>query len=133
MARIVLALALVLLALAACGGSPRQGSPGLPRSLAQTWATQADAIAAAAQTGDGCHARQLANALGQQVAANIDRIPARFRTPLLGAVATLAGRITCTPTPPHPKPTGPKKGPKPPKHGPGPPGHGGDKPQGDGG
>ncbi|HET7566803.1 MAG TPA: hypothetical protein VFJ91_02350 [Gaiellaceae bacterium] len=135
MRTLLLAAGAAALALAGCGGGgPRTSStttPRLPHSLAQTWAQQADAIAAAAAAGDGCSAQRLASALRDDVIGAEGRIPARLRTTLVSSVNDLADRIACTPpvqtvtAPPaqpedHPKP-GPK--PKPPGHDRG-PGHG---------
>lgn len=121
----MLALALLL---AGCGGSPRPQQaavPTLPRQLAHTWASQANAIATAAQSAATCpQAQQLAASLAQDVTANSGQIPARLRTPLLDAVTNLAQGITCA-SPPETKPKPPKGPPGHEKHG-----HGHDHGQG---
>src|SRR3954467_9718318 len=95
-------LTLVLVA-AGCGGSQAKDTtprrPHLPRTLAESWARQADAVAAALASGDGCTARARAAALQQSVitAVNAHRVPQRFLEPLGSGVNDLAGRITCTP------------------------------------
>ncbi len=132
--RRVAALLALLPALAACGGSsgPPPG-PRLPRTLAQTWARQAHAIASAAAAGDGCRAQQLAGSLRDEVIADQGRVPTPLRAPLLGSVNDLADRIACAPPPatlpaaPPAAPPGKAKPAKPPKppHGKG-KGNGGD-------
>jgi hypothetical protein len=99
---------LAVLLLAGCGGAatvtPRK--PTLPRALASSLRTQADAVAAALAANDGCLARQRAIALqGSVIAAvNAHRVPPRFQEPLQSAVNDLAARITCTPPAPAPAP-----------------------------
>jgi len=105
-------------ALAGCGGSASNAPPTppkLPHALAQLWATRADAIAAAASSGNGCAAQRLAQNLRDDVIGSQSSVPLRYRSILLGAVNDLADRISCVTVPakPHPHP-GPK--PKPPKH-----------------
>jgi hypothetical protein len=125
------AVVLVLLVGAAgCGSQakktapPRQ--PHLPRALAQSWAEQADAVASALASGDGCTALSRATALQTTViaAVNDGKVPARFQEALTSSVNDLASRVTCTPTPPQvvpePKPSKPHDR-KPPKK---PHGHG---------
>ena len=123
MTRLALLALLALLAVLAAGcgsGSPAPAPtpkpPRLPRALAQSWAQQADAIAAALAENDGCRARSQAAALQQQViaAVNAHRVPQRLLEQLSGGVNDLVGRITCTP--PAPKPVPKQKQPKPPKH-----------------
>jgi hypothetical protein len=108
--------------LAGCGSTqtPKPVQPHLARALAQPWRAQADAVAAALAAGDGCLARERANALQTSVIAAVNdrRVPQRFQEPLVSAVNDLAGRITCVPPAPQPAPAAP-----PPKHG-----HGHDKP-----
>ncbi len=105
-----MALAVVLVA-AGCGSTPKDTTPRephLPRALAQSWARQADAVAAAIASNDGCSARTQVAALQQSViaAVNDHKVPQRFQEPLSSGVNDLADRITCTPPPapaPHPK------------------------------
>lgn len=116
-------LALVgVLLLAGCGSAqaPKAVQPHLSRTLAQPLRRQADAVAAALTAGDGCLARERANALQSSVIAAVNqrRIPSRFQEPLVSAVNDLAARITCTP-PPAPAPA-----PPPAKHGKGHEDHG---------
>lgn len=119
-----LAALVAVLALAGCGGAAKKPAPAvpkLPRALASAWRAQADGVAAALASGDGCLAEQRMQALQQAVidAVNARTVPGRFQEPLLGAVNDLAGRISCTP-PPAPAPTPPEK-----QHPPHPPhGHG---------
>jgi len=98
------------LALAGCGSAAKHAapaSPRLPHTLAQAWAQQADGVAAALATGDGCTAQQLAGTLRAEVvqAVNARQIPSAFEEPLLATANDLTGRITCNP----------EKKPKPPK------------------
>ena len=99
-------LAAAALVLAGCGGGGGGGAtradpvpPRLPRALAQTWAQQADAVAAALAAGDGCTAERLAGRLRAEVAGATGRAPRRLLAPVESAVDELAGRITCTPPP----------------------------------
>ena len=102
----VLLLAFVTVSIAGCGGthdaSNTKPPPKLPRALAQSWAQQADSVAAALAAGDGCTARQRANALRTDVvqAANAHRVPRRYLEPLVGTANDLAVRIACTPPAP---------------------------------
>jgi hypothetical protein len=115
-----LALLAAALALAGCGGggashrsAPRP--PRLPRALAQSWAREADAVAAALAAGDGCTAQRLAGELRTQVAAaatGTQRAAPRLLSALAPAVRGLPARITCNPPAPAPAPT-----PAPPEHG----------------
>lgn len=90
--------------LAGCGSAhrvePRQ--PQLPRALAGPWRAQADAVAAALASGDGCLAQQRAIALRTSVigAVNQRTLPPRFQEQLVGAVNDLAARIRCVPVAP---------------------------------
>ena len=97
----LLVCAPVLVACAAgCGGSQHAietPSVTLPRSLAQTWASRADAIAAAASAGQGCRAQSLAASLRDEVVSADARVPAAYRTTLLVSVNRLADRIVCVP------------------------------------
>jgi hypothetical protein len=115
-----LALLGAAVALAGCGGSgartETQPPPRLPHALAQSWAREADAVAAALAAGDGCTAQRLAGELSAEVDGASGRAPRRLLVPLAAAVDGLTGRITCTP-PPAPKKKPPKHPPKPPPHG----------------
>jgi len=118
--RILPATALVVLVAAGCGSSaaPRpQADPGLPRALAQEWATRASAIAGAAAAGRNCEALQLASSLRNEIIADEGRVPDRLQKPLVQSANALAERITCT-IPPETVTVAP-----PPKKGPTPPGH----------
>jgi hypothetical protein len=118
--------ALVVLAVAGCGGSARPeptASRGLPPALAQQWAAQASTIANTAAHGQGCRAQQLASTLRDEIIAQKGRVPARLQRPLVTGVNALADRITCTPQPVAVQSKTPKPAKPPPKpHGPG-PGH----------
>lgn len=110
---------------AACGSAGQaEGRPAarLPRSLAETWAAQAEAVAGALGSGSGCRARALAAALRDEVIAAEARLPGPLRAPLLEGVNALANRIACL-VPPRTvtvQPPRPGKGPAPPP----PPGQG---------
>lgn len=114
-------VAVVALVAAGCGGAAKERAaptpPKLPRALAQSWARQADAIAAAVASGDGCAAQLRAIALRTEVvgAVNERRVARRYLESLVGAVNDLAGRITCTPAP-APKQPKPNEHDKPKKH-----------------
>ncbi len=107
------AIALVALALAGCGGSPRraapQAPPHIPRALARSLAAQASAVAQSLAAGDGCGAQVQANQLRGEVVLLVSehRIPMRYRGTLTAAVADLPDRITCNPAPP-PAPAPPR-------------------------
>jgi hypothetical protein len=75
--------------------------PRLPRTFAQTWAQQADAVAAALAAGDTCAAQTVANLLRAEVvqAVNARRIPAALQEQLLGVVNDIPDRIVCVPPP----------------------------------
>jgi hypothetical protein len=117
--------ALLLGCAAGCGGSrhaTETTATTLPHSLAQGWASRADAIAAAASAGHGCQAQTLADSLRDDVVSADARVPAAYRTTLLVSVNQLADRIVCVPptktvttpaTPPQPQHD---NHPKPPKH-----------------
>jgi len=113
--RAALAAAL-LLAAAACGSSePERAAPKpprLPHALAEAWAGDADAVAAALAAGDGCAARDRAEALRQSVIASVNagRVPSRLLEPLTSGVNDLASRLACEPPPPA-APAGPEHGP----------------------
>jgi hypothetical protein len=100
-----IAVAFVALAAAGCGGSAKPAAapapPKLPRTLAQSWAQQADAIAASLAAGDGCGAEVRAVALRTQVvqAVNERRIAPRYLEPLVSTVNDLPDRISCTVAP----------------------------------
>ena len=110
----LVALALAAFAVAGCGGTTKHAAakppPRLPRTLAQTWAQQADGVAAALAAGDGCTAQQLAGTLQAEVAqaVNARAIPHVFREQLVATVDDLPGRITCSPAPPPPPGKQPK-------------------------
>jgi hypothetical protein len=119
---LAIVLLVVTLTAAGCGGGGHPATapkpPKLPRALAQSWAQQADAVAAAVDAGDGCTALQRAETLRTQVvgAVNAHRVPRRYLEPLVSTANDLAARITCTPPAPAPAPTPPEKHGKPPKH-----------------
>ena len=113
-----------MLVAAGCGGSspPHPAAArGLPPALAQQWAAQASAIAAAAANNQGCRAQRLASTLRDEIIAQQGRVPARLQRPLVTGVNALADRITCTPQPVTVQAKPPK--PPPPPHKPGPGGH----------
>jgi hypothetical protein len=118
------AVAVVLVVLVAgCGdgqhAAPPEPVPKLPRALAQSWAQQADDVAAALDAGDGCTALRGAIALRTQVvgAVNAHRVPRRYLEPLASTANDLAGRITCNPPAPSDKPGKHEKHHKHDKHG----------------
>jgi hypothetical protein len=133
--RILPVVALVALVAAGCGSSTGsvRAAPGLPRALAQSWASRASAVANAAAAGDSCRASQLASSLRDEIIADESRVPARLQRPLVQGANALADRITCV-APPQTvtvAPAPPKPPPKPKhedrhhhKHG---PGEGGDQ------
>ena len=93
-----------VLAAAGCGGARHAAAPEppkLPRALAQSWAQQADAVAASIDAGDGCTAQLRAVALQTQVVRAVDghQVPRRFVEPLVAAANDLVARIACTPAP----------------------------------
>jgi hypothetical protein len=95
-------VAALALALAGCGTTVERAKPKpprLPADLAQSWAQQADQVAAALAAGDGCTARQLSVSLhGQFVSAvNEHRVPRRLQEPLGSAFNDLASRTACVP------------------------------------
>jgi hypothetical protein len=102
---LAIAISLAALAAAGCGGSAKPAAapapPKLPRTLARSWAQQADAIAASLAAGDGCTAQLRAVALRTEVvqAVNDRRVPTRYLEPLVGTVNDLPNRITCTVAP----------------------------------
>jgi hypothetical protein len=90
------ALLLVVLVVAACGGAAKQAAgPQLPRGLAQQWAQRADAIAAA----DPCTAHRRAATLRTDVilAVNKRKIPQSLLEPLTSKVNALAAHKACAP------------------------------------
>jgi hypothetical protein len=112
LASLVALAALAAFAAAGCGSTAKHAAPPpparLPRTLAQTWAQQADGVASALAAGDGCTAQQLASTLRTEVAQAVnDRVvPHAFQQQLVATVDDLPGRITCNPAPPpgkHPK------------------------------
>ncbi|MEP6812538.1 MAG: hypothetical protein ABI990_06080 [Actinomycetota bacterium] len=108
--RRVAVLAGTVAVLAGCGSQsapPKQAAAArLPRTLAQAWAQQADAIAASLAANDGCAAQAQVVALQQNIVAavNTHRIPQLLLEPLSSGVNDLASQITCAPPP---TPTGP--------------------------
>lgn len=91
--------------LAGCGSEGHRTAPPpprLPRTLARTWAQQAQAVASALAASDGCTALSLATQLRSQVVAavNAHHVPARLQEPLSSGVNDLASRITCAPAAP---------------------------------
>ncbi len=94
---------LAVLAAAGCGGARQAAAPEpkLPRALAQSWAQQADAVAASIDAGDGCTAQLRAVGLQTQVVQAVDghQVPRRFVEPLVAAANDLVARIACTPAP----------------------------------
>lgn len=105
-------MAVVLLIGAGCGSSAGRHDSAprrIPARLAQDWATQASAIAAAAAVGDSCRAFHLAAQLRDVVIRNEGQVPARLRAPLATGVNALADRTTCPPPPVKPKPPPPKE------------------------
>jgi hypothetical protein len=97
--RILPALALCALLLAACGSS-RSGS--IPRAAAQRLAAESDRVAARLQVGDGCGAAALARRLVRD-AAPFPQARA--------SAAALAAEITCVPPAPAAAPPAPVAGP----------------------
>jgi hypothetical protein len=100
----LLAVLVLGLAFTACGGSeapPRE--PRIPASLAAELAAQADAVAASAEAGDRCGAKERALALQADVAEALSagRIPPAFRQELQAAVDELV-QIECVPAEPPP-------------------------------
>ena len=138
--RILPAATVVLLVAAGCGGAARPQTStlhGVPSALAQNWARQASAIAAAAAARNDCRARVLAVSLRRQVRQKERSLPLRLRSPLVTGLDSLVERTTCTrtvtpktttPPSPPPKPHGPKPPHKQHDHpGHGHHGHGGDQ------
>jgi hypothetical protein len=113
------ALLLAAFLIAGCGGTaaqtPPRSPPKIPRALAQQWEAEAQAVAAALASGDGCNAKTAATGLREQIieAVNAHSFPSRYQATLLGAVNDLPDKIVCTPAPP----TTTDEHPKPPKHG----------------
>jgi hypothetical protein len=122
---LLLCAGLLAVGVAGCGGSRHATgttAAKLPRSLAQAWASRADAIAAAAAAGRGCRAQSLASSLRDDVVSADARVPAAYRSTLLVSVNQLADRISCVPptktvtAPAHPPPPHHDEHPKPPEH-----------------
>jgi outer membrane murein-binding lipoprotein Lpp len=112
---------LAVLLLAGCGSEAKQQAakpPRLPRALAHTLASKADAVASALAAGDGCTARTRAAELQQQVisAVNAHRVPRRYQEPLSNGVNDLVSQISCTPPPPVVHSAPPGRPGKPPGH-----------------
>jgi hypothetical protein len=89
----VLTVAIALLAVAGCGGAPKQRVPSLPPTLAAAWARDADAIAVLSP----CAARRQAIRLRSRViaAVNARKIPHRYLEPLTSKVNALAAHPGC--------------------------------------
>jgi hypothetical protein len=101
----------VALLLAGCGGGKRAATttaqqPRIPAAVASDLRGQADAVAAALDSGNGCAARTRARGLVQAVtqAVNRGQIPGPLLEPLTSSANDLAARITCTPPAPAAKP-----------------------------
>jgi hypothetical protein len=119
--RIISVTALVALVVTGCGSAPApHADRGLPRALAQAWATRASAVATAAAAGENCQALQLASSLRDEIIAKEDKVPARLQRPLVQGASALAQRFTCTVPPQTVTVAPPPK--KPPDHKP-PPDH----------
>lgn len=87
---------------AGCGGGAgpeRDTAPRIPAPLASELAAASDDVAARLEAGDGCGARERADALHARVVAavNTGRVPARYQEELGAATAALAARIECVP------------------------------------
>lgn len=89
------ALLLVVFVAAGCGGAAKRTGPTVPHALAQRWAQQSDAIAAA----DPCSAHRQAVVLRTEVilAVNKRKIPQDLLEPLTSKVNALAGHTACAP------------------------------------
>jgi hypothetical protein len=90
------------LCLSACGGERRAAPPPtLVRTVANSLAARADAVAAALASGDPCRAATLARQLQQQTIAWINRgaVAPALQEPLSGAVNDLVARVVCVPPP----------------------------------
>ena len=89
--------AAAFLAVALLAGCGSAAGPRLPRALAATWSSDADAVAAALHAGDACLAQRRAGMLQASViaAVNAHRLRPEFQETLVGAVNDLATRIRC--------------------------------------
>lgn len=100
MYRVALWLTLLgLLAVAGCGGGSKSAAPGaeIPRGVAQNLAAQADAIAAAYESGDVCGAAHQADGLFNDVTAAIEGgdVPTSLQDTLLETAQKLQDDINC--------------------------------------
>jgi hypothetical protein len=94
-------LALLLVAISALAAGCRSATqtvereplPKLPRALASQLAHESDAIAAAADTGDFCRARELGAALRTHATASIGHVPARYRESLSSGVNAIVTQL----------------------------------------
>jgi len=107
----VASLAVVLGGCGSQAAATKPAQPRLPRALAQSWAQQADAVAASLAADDGCTAQARVAALQQDViaAVNAHRVPRRLLEPLSSGVNALAAQIACTPPAPFDRGKGHKK------------------------
>jgi hypothetical protein len=89
------ALLLVLSVVGGCGGAATPAGPPLPHALAERWAQQTDALAAA----DPCAAHRDAVSLRTEVirAVNRHKIPQQLLEPLTSKVNALAAHKACAP------------------------------------
>ena len=95
-----LAVFLLTLAIAGCGGSrraapPTQAGPRIPGDLARRLAAETDAVAAALHAGDCSKARRLALALRADTTRSIGRVPSRLVEDLSTGVNVLVDDIHC--------------------------------------
>ena len=93
----LLAPAIVLVALSACGGETPAREPELRARVGAELAARADAVAVSLDSGDTCDARERAQALQRDVATAIDsgRVPAELQRELRRTSARLVAQIEC--------------------------------------